>query len=118
MKTPEEIKKGLEICSLMRPCHRLTCKDCPYDEECRKMCDKEDVVPGSILMKDALAYIHDLETAHRTEYCEEADYDCIELGKARKRIADLETQIRQIDVQRVADESCASCAHADTFPVR
>ena len=34
-----------------------------------------------------------LEAAHRTEYCEEADYDCKALGKARKRIAELEAQV-------------------------
>lgn len=61
MKTSEEIKKALKICSMMRPCHRLTCKDCPYDEKCRRMCDEADVVPGSILMKDALVYINYLE---------------------------------------------------------
>lgn len=48
MKTPEEIKKGLEICGDVK-CH--DCRGCPYDGT---TCDNE-------LNNDALAYIQQLE---------------------------------------------------------
>ena len=85
MKTPEEIKTGLEYCSQNDP---YPCNGCPYE--------RDELLENAWrcnLNADALAYIQQLEAAHRTEYCEEADYDCIELGKARKRIAELENQL-------------------------
>ena len=48
MKTPEEIKKGLEICGDVK-CH--DCRGCPYDGT---TCHNE-------LNNDALAYIQQLE---------------------------------------------------------
>lgn len=75
MKTPDEIKKGLARCKNVASCERcLNAYSCDLEA-------------------DALAYIQQLEAAHRTEYCEDADYDCVELGKARKRIAELEAQV-------------------------
>ena len=74
--TPEEIKRGLKCCI------DGDCDSCPY-YEAKKDC-------GDRLKIDALAYIRQLEAAHRTEYCEEADYDCIALGNARKRVTELE----------------------------
>ena len=50
MKTPEEIKKGLECCSTSA----CKCFDCPYEGECH--------LPfGSDPESDALAYIQQLE---------------------------------------------------------
>ena len=46
MKTPEEIKKGLEICIADK-----SCRDCPYNNG---NCDMQ-------LERDALAYIQQLE---------------------------------------------------------
>lgn len=46
MKTPEEIKKGLAICT-----EDKSCRDCPYDNE---SCDMQ-------LERDALTYIQRLE---------------------------------------------------------
>lgn len=86
MKTPDEIKKGLQHCS------EDGCKGCNYEEDC-------NMADGfGVLAYDALAYINDLEAAHRTEYCEQADYDCIGLGKARERIANLEGQLKEYNV--------------------
>lgn len=76
MKTPDEIKKAIAYCA------EGECGYCKYHNNWQT-CTEE-------LLNDALAYIQQLEAAHRTEYCEDADYDCIELGKARKRIAELE----------------------------
>lgn len=50
MKTPEEIKKGLEICGDAK-CNCHDCRGCPYDGT---TCDNE-------LNNDALAYIQQLE---------------------------------------------------------
>lgn len=83
MKTAEEIKKGLEHCRNNAPC-----LECKYADQRDHRYTCEDA-----LLADALTYIQQLEAAHRTEYCEEADYDCVELGKARKRIAELEAQV-------------------------
>lgn len=62
MKTPVEIKKGLLVCSEMSSC-ATACKACPYDAGCRKAHEEEDIVPGSAMMIDALAYIRQLEAA-------------------------------------------------------
>lgn len=53
MKTPEEIKKGLECCS--KPQLSNPCKDCPYDE-CGCVEDGKANVTH-----DALTYIEQLE---------------------------------------------------------
>lgn len=87
MKTPDEIKKGLKCCVI----ENHDCGNCPYRTDCITGTDSPGV--------DALRYINDLEAAHRTEYCEEADYDCAELGKARKRIKKLETRIKKLEMQ-------------------
>ena len=52
MKTPEEIKKGLEICIADK-----SCRDCPYDNG---HCDMQ-------LERDAFAYIQQLE-AHQPRW--------------------------------------------------
>jgi len=51
MRTPEEIKKGLECCS--QPCNSYPCKECPYNP-CT--CGPEKNV-----QVDALTYIQQLE---------------------------------------------------------
>lgn len=60
MKTPDRIKQGLTVCCEISP-SATACKACPYDEECRKAYEEEDIVPGSAMMLDALAYIRQLE---------------------------------------------------------
>ena len=50
MKTPEEIKKGLEGCGGLDG----DCENCPYDEQTIYCNDR--------LMRDALAYIQQLES--------------------------------------------------------
>lgn len=56
MKTPDEIKKALYMCST-EGCK----KDCPYWDECR---GEEDI---TAIYKDALALIHDLEAGPATD---------------------------------------------------
>ena len=48
MKTPEDIKRGLECCAI-----RKTCKGCPYDEK--------TAACMNTLEAEALAYIRQLE---------------------------------------------------------
>ena len=50
MKTPEEIKKGLEVCATLDG----DCENCPYDDGMQIMCVDR-------LRKDALSYIVQLE---------------------------------------------------------
>ena len=80
-RAPEDIKKGLKYLKARTIKEKIEAAqgDMYYEYA-------EDVAD------DALAYIEQLETVLRTEYCEEADYDCIKLGKARKRIQQLEAQ--------------------------
>lgn len=81
MKTSEEIKMGL-IDAI---------EEASWVVEGGDAHDLIDAVEKAhASMADALAYIRELEITHRTEYCDEADYDCIALGNARKRIAELE----------------------------
>ena len=63
MKTPEEIKKGLEIA--VNGC--LTCDccitGCPYDMECHPMNEDTNVDMPKKMVSDAIAYIQQLEAA-------------------------------------------------------
>ena len=52
MKTPDEIKKGLECCVIGPSAHYPKCGECPYMYE--SMC-------SDTFLKDALAYIQRLE---------------------------------------------------------
>ena len=54
MKTPEEIKRGLEGCGGLDG----DCENCPYDEQTIYCNDR--------LMRDALAYIQQLEERNKT----------------------------------------------------
>ena len=61
MKTPEEIKKGIEIAA--NGC--LTCyccfTDCPYNLECHPMEEDTNVDMPKKMVSDAIAYIQQLE---------------------------------------------------------
>lgn len=94
MKTPDEIKNGLEHCAQSEPC-----VDCVYDRRDFPICVRR-------MEGDALAYIQQLEAAHRTEYCDDADYDCKRLGDARKRIQQLEHHIGEL-TEKVAQLEAA-----------
>lgn len=60
MRTPDEIKWALKVCSEL--CSSASvCKFCPYDDECRRMTEEENIVPGSAMMRDAIEYIQRLE---------------------------------------------------------
>lgn len=48
MKSPDEIKRGLECCAI-----RKNCAECPYNEKCAECM--------SIMEAEALAYIRKLE---------------------------------------------------------
>ena len=61
MKTPEEIKKGLEIAvNGCLPCDRPI-TDCPYDLECRPTSKDTNVDIPKQMAADAIAYIKQLE---------------------------------------------------------
>ena len=61
MKTPEEIKKGLEIAA--NGCMTCDCciTDCPYGLECHPMNEDTNVDMPTQLADDAIAYIQQLE---------------------------------------------------------
>lgn len=84
MKTPDEIKKGLECCTIP------VCAECPYDSE-----------PSCVVKnEDALAYIQQLEKMLGESFARnapalEAAYGLAE--KVRKLEAELETVKRERD---------------------
>lgn len=92
MKTPDEIKKGLECCTADVNGF-ADCWHCPYSNDSFTVC------VGEQMAADALTYINDLEAAHRTEYYENADYDCITLRKARKRVETLEAKVAELETE-------------------
>lgn len=70
MKTPDEIKKGLETCSTKKPC-----TSCPMWEECK---EASSLKP---LWDNALAYIQQLETkCHQLERERDAAVKDISMG--------------------------------------
>ena len=64
MKTPEEIKKGLECCARETP---YPCNGCPYERTADESwaCEKD---------KDTLAYIKQLECKAKPITCGECEY--------------------------------------------
>lgn len=57
MKTPEEIKKGLKLCSHEGHGEEIICQHCPYDNNSCPV-----LICTSRLSEDALAYIQQLES--------------------------------------------------------
>lgn len=86
---------------------RLACLGCGYEHNCG--------VHGCAIIREAVAYIADLEATHRTEMCEDG-YDCTELGKVRKALQEAEKRAEKAERER--DEYfkhlqglCFCCAH-------
>ena len=84
MKTPDEIKKGLEIAvNGCLPCDRPI-TDCPYDLECRPTSKDTNIDMPKQMAADAIAYIQQLEN---------------HIGKLTEKVAQLEAaQPRWISV--------------------
>lgn len=107
MKTPEEIKKGLELC-VNGDSYDYPCDECPYVEEedrCKSM------------MADALAYIQQLETAN-SELIEKNEWlrgECYQLNcvvSAMRSVRTCETCLHKIsDDQHCynVDYDCYEC---------
>lgn len=70
MKTPDEIKKGLECC--IGDCLSYHCRECPYYEN--NFCETD----GMDLCEDALAYIQQLERERDAllEAMKDTDINC------------------------------------------
>lgn len=64
----------------------LACMGCGYEHDCG--------IHGCAIIREAVAYIVNLETTHRTEMCE-AGYDCTELGKVRKALQAAEFKLAE-----------------------
>lgn len=99
MKTPEEIKRGLQYCAT--PVHALKgCAVCPYWDYmlgCGEDC----------MMKDALTYIQQLEqdNAQKDERIRQLERDNAYLMRIAR---DSCTMCKNVFVD-VSDEPCASC---------
>lgn len=67
----------------------------------------------------AEALVHELETTHRTEMCSDG-YDCVQLRKARKAVADAEARAEKAEKERDAAVEdmrgiCYLCANAKPY---
>lgn len=67
----------------------------------------------------AEARVHELETTHRTEMCSDG-YDCVQLRKARKAVADAEARAEKAEKERDAAVEdmrgiCYLCANAKPY---
>ena len=67
----------------------------------------------------AEARVHELETTHRTEMCSDG-YDCVQLRKARKAVADAEARAEKAEKERDAAIEdmrgiCYLCANAKPY---
>ena len=57
MKTPDEIKKGLEMCGVYGECSK-----CPYIQQCDEhIANGGDYRPADVILTDALALIQQVE---------------------------------------------------------
>lgn len=78
MKTPDEIKKGLECCIVGE------CSKCPYMQECDDHLDKGgDMVPADVVLADVLSLIQQLER-ERDQYKRERDAALADLAENRR----------------------------------
>lgn len=74
-RTPEEIKKGLELCRVGK------CSECPYREECDEhLACGGDMLPADVVLNDIAALIQQLE-AERDRYKRELDAAVKELRR-------------------------------------
>ena len=97
MKTPDEIKKGLEQCA-----NTQTCENCNYRDECVELYSNKP------LTRDALAYIQQLESDNESK---------------QKRIDELESRLAHVERERDAavedftqfvnygEHECKLCRH-------
>lgn len=117
MKTPEEIKKGLEACGTLDG----DCENCPYDDGKQLTCAER-------LRRDALEYIQRLEEVIEcsTQIVRAAN----ELSQ--KRMSEMESSLAQVERERDAlicfiqkesfpavisgiPEACQWCKHLGDF---
>lgn len=93
MKTPDEIKKGLECCQTP-----IKCEQCPYEPEC-------ELPFGDAINADALAYIQQLER--------EKDALLKDL-----RATDPCDNCKHGDTAWECDGDCSFCDHSETCQCR
>lgn len=80
----------------------LACLGCGYEHSC--------AIHGCSIIREAVAYIADLEATHRTEMCE-TGYDCTELGKARKGLEAAEARAEKAEaaLAEARKYACSTC---------
>lgn len=62
----------------------------------------EDGITAMLKQKEAAeARVHDLETTHRVEMCEDG-YDCVELGKVRRKLEKAEARAEKAEREKDA----------------
>lgn len=74
----------------------------------------QEFLEAADLIESLTAELEEAKLTHRTEKCEAADYDCVELGRLRKELAQVKRE--RDDVARWEDD-CPHCQHRDDAPV-
>lgn len=80
------------------------CADCEYAGDSEFECTIAQLAATAIT--DLLAQVHELETTHRTEMCEDG-YDCVSLGQARKAQEEAEARADRLS------EELKACTETD-----
>lgn len=98
MKTPGEIKKGLETC-----CNNIECNVCPYTEP-SSMCIRK-------LMGDALPYIQQLEERNDTLITKMAIFE--EILKYAEQLK----RERDAAIEQLKYFNCRTCVHSNLMHI-
>lgn len=105
MKTPDEIKKGLECCSTKKPC-----PSCPMWDECKEAASLKP------LWDNALAYIQQLESANAEllTKVEQLTAKCHQLERERDAAVDYLAMTKDCKTCKhfshaASEEPCRSC---------
>ena len=108
MKTPDEIKKELERCTTYI-CGLPYCEGCLYGIDAEKA--ESDCVDA--LLKDALAYIHQLEARIDTLTAKAVLFDeAVAAGEKMKRERD--AAVEDLETMGEARAYCDTCLHNNT----
>ena len=73
----------------------------------------QELLEAADLIESLTAELEEAKLTHRTEHCDAADYDCVELGRLRK---ELEQVKKERDNVARREDDCPHCAHRDEAP--
>ncbi len=78
------LSKAPELVAALGCCSARKCGECPYRGH-GIACKYRLMMDAAALIEAKAVCISELEAQHRTEFCEEAQYDCVLLGRLRAK---------------------------------